>query len=193
MSIAITEIEPELYQLAQMYFDLKPSHNVINYTEDGRVFLTRNSHTYNIIISDVYYSFFSIPIQFTTKEFFQEAKESLTENGVFIGNFVGNLDKNAPSFIFSEMKTFKNVFENSYFFAVDSPNSTLPQNIIFLGINGTKQITFDESKKSTDPILNGLDQKTIEVNKINFDSYQIITDNYAPIEYMVSKVINRVY
>ncbi len=185
MQVDVAEIEPELYANAKKYFNLEENPRLHNYTEDGRRLLVKTNTAYNIIVGDAYYSLFSIPIHLTTKEFFTLAKSKLTSNGVFIGNFAGSLKQENQSLIISEMKTFKSVFENSYFFAVESPDSTKPQNVIFLGINGSKKIDF-----AINPTLA---QKNINTSTIDFSGNNEITDNYAPIEYLVGKVISRWY
>lgn len=195
MQVDVTEIEPELFGLARKYFNLQANPRLANYTEDGRRFLNKNQKKYDIIVSDVYYSLFSIPIHFTTKEFFSLAKSRLSDNGVFIGNFAGDLDKKHPSLILSEIKTFKNIFPNSYFFAVDSITSKNPQNIIFLGINGQKKIDFkgDLILKSNNPIIKTVPQKNIDLADFEFSQYQEITDDFSPIEYLVGNMINKWY
>jgi predicted membrane-bound spermidine synthase len=193
MQVVVTEIEPDLYNLAQKYFNLKPEPRLKNITEDGRQFLSNNAGTYDIMVSDVYYSFFSIPIHFTTQEFFTLAKSRLNENGVFIGNFAGDLKQASPSFIMSEIKTFKKVFPNSYFFAVNDTHSELPQNIIFLGINGSKTIDFAKAQTNTNPILKNLTQKNIDISKMDFSDQLILTDDFSPVEYLASRVFSRWY
>lgn len=193
IAIDVTEIEPSLYALSKQYFNLPETSRLINHTQDGRYFLSHTSADYDMVISDVYYSFFSIPIQFTTKEFFTLAKNHLTENGVFIGNFIGDTNPEAPSFLFSEIKTFQSVFPNSYFFAVENPKQTKGQNIIFLGINGKEPIDFNSPmvRHHANPIIRQLVQKRIELANINLAHHQEITDNFAPVEYYVSKALAR--
>ncbi len=201
IKVDVSEIEPELFELAKKYFKLQDSNRLTNYVEDGRRFLNlpaqagKTPKKYDVIVSDVYYSFFSIPIHFTTKEFFSLAKSRLSDKGVFVGNFAGSLNKNQPSFILSEIKTFKNIFPNSYFFAVNSPEIEAPQNIIFLGINGSQKIDFNSELilKSDNPIIKNLSQKNIDLNKFELSKYQELTDNFSPVEYMVNNFINRWY
>jgi len=195
MQVDVSEIEPELFGLAQKYFNLQNNARLTNYTEDGRRLLSEKRKKYDIIVSDVYYSFFSIPIHFTTKEFFDLAKNRLNLDGVFIGNFTGDLNPQSPSLILSEIKTFKEVFPNSYFFAVDSALSKYPQNIIFLGINGQKKIDFESNEilKSSNPIIKNLPQKNIDISQFEFSRYLKITDNFSPIEYLIGKIINNWY
>jgi len=194
-NIYVSEIEPKYLDLAKKYFRLQDNPRLNNFIEDGRRFLVRDNNKYDAIISDVYYSIFSMPIHFTTKEFFSLAKSRLIDNGVFIGNFTGSLNSKRPSFILSEIRTFKEVFDNSYFFAVGSPDSLIPQNIIFLGINGNKKIDFESKniKNSPDPIIADLFNKNISLDGINLSSYHEITDDFSPIEYLVSKDIKKFY
>lgn len=194
-NIDVSEIEPEYFNLSKKYFNLEDTDKLNNLVEDGRRILTKNQKKYDAIISDVYYSIFSMPIHFTTKEFFTLSKSRLSDNGVFIGNFIGNLEPKNPSFILSEIKTFKGVFENSYFFAVKSPLLASGQNIIFLGVNGDKKIDFksDEVIDSQSPIIRDLAKKSINIDNFNLSSYDEITDNFAPVEYLVGKDISKFY
>jgi len=191
--IDVTEIEPELFPLARQYFNLADDPRLHNYTQDGRYFLKRTDQKYDVMVSDVYYSFFSIPVQFTTKEFFDLAKSKLETDGVFVGNFAGDLRQVSPSFILSEMKTFKEVFPNSYFFAVVDPHIQQGQNIIFLGINGPQNIDFtgDLVLNNKNPILRSLPKKNIDISNFDFNRHKEITDNFAPVEYYISKVIDQ--
>lgn len=196
MSVDVSEIEPGLYDLAKKYFNLKEDSRLQDHMEDGRHLLAGNSKEYDIIISDVYYSIFSMPVNFTTKEFFTLAKSRLSENGVFIGNFTGNLFEQPPSLIMSEIKTFKSVFENSYYFGVESATSSSSQNLIFLGVNGEKKIDWSqwnnpEFTQGLSDILAGLPEKNIDVSLYSFTDEIEITDNYAPIEHLVRKVIEK--
>ena len=93
------------------------------------------------------------------------------------------------------MKTFKAVYPNSYFFAVNSPASTDPQNIIFLGINGSKAADFNAKPISKDngSIFATLSEKIIDTDSLPLHQYPEITDNFAPVEYLISKVIHHWY
>ena len=194
-NVFVSEIGPEYFELAKKYFNLQDNKRLNSTTEDGRRLLTSNQQKYEAIINDAYYSIFSIPSHLTTKEFFFLAKSRLMENGAFIGNFAGSLDQQQPSFIMSEIRTFKEVFPNSYFFAVQSPDYSTPQNIIFLGINGDKKIDFEskEIKYNKDPIIASLPEKNIDINQFNLSLYKEITDDFSPIEYLVSRDIKKFY
>jgi len=176
--------------VAKDYFNV-PSDNprFQNFAQDGRRFLYDTNNKYDFIFSDAYASFFSTPEHLTTQEFFELAKSKLSDNGVFIANVVGSLPQKPVSFVLSEMKTLKSVFPNSYFFAVVSKDSTKPQNIIFVAYNGDQKIDFSSKEilQNKNPIISGLQEHQIDTSKIHFDNYPILTDNYAPVDYMISK------
>lgn len=195
VEVDVVEIEPELYERAKEFFFLEESDRLRNHVMDGRRFLHDSSVPYDIIFSDVYYTFFSIPTHFTTKEFFTLAKEKLSPDGLFIGNFIGNLSTKNPSFIESEMKTFKEVFPNSYFFAVVSTTSDQPQNIMFVGVNSDAVPNFLDPKLTThtNAVLRELHEKMIPIESIDFSDDIVFTDNYAPVEYYTGHMLQKTF
>lgn len=193
VNVDVSEIEPSLYGLAKEYFDLEDSPRLKTYTEDGRRLLFSSEKQYDLIFSDVYYSLYSIPPHFTTQEFFELAKNRLSKDGIFMANLIGDLSRQTPSLIMSEIKTFQSVFENSYFFAAKSPKIISPQNIIFIGFNGEKKFDFSKPEIvfNSNPIISGLKEKQINVERFDFSPYPVLTDNYAPVEYLTGKMLQR--
>lgn len=194
-NVDVAEIDPLLFKLGKTYFNVPDNPRLSNFAQDGRRFLHDTSKKYDFIFSDAYASFYSTPEHLTTQEFFEMAKGKLTDGGVFIANVVGSLSPKPESFALSEMKTFKSVFENSYFFGVSSPDSQYIQNLIFVGYNGNDIVDFGSPKitKSKNQIIAGLPEKIIGENKFNFSQYPILTDNYAPVDYLISKEFNNIY
>jgi spermidine synthase len=192
-TVDVSEIEPSLFELAQKYFQLKPGPRLHNYTDDGRRLLRDTDKRYDLIFSDVYYSLFSIPAHFTTQEFFTTAKDRLAPNGMFVANLIGDLSRDKPSLTMSEIKTFRSVFPNSYFFATESPGQTDEQNIIVVGFNSDKQPDLSPAAlaRHTDPLLRQLAAQRIDPDRFELSAYPILTDNFAPVEYLTSKLLKR--
>lgn len=188
--IDVSEIEPSLFELAKKYFKLPNSQRITNYTDDGRRLLHDTNKKYDLIFSDVYYSLFSIPVHFTTQEFFQLAKNKLSTDGIFVANLIGTVSRQEPSLIMSEIKTFQTIFPNSYFFAVDSPIKSGSQNIIFIGYNSTKKIDFNQLS-TNDIFLKSLKQKQINPDRFELSPYPILTDNYAPIDTLTGDLLQK--
>ena len=193
VTVDVSEIEPSLYELAQKYFKVVKTERLNNYTDDGRRLLHDTDKKYDLIFSDVYYSLFSIPAHFTTQEFFKIAEGKLSEDGIFVANLIGDLSRQEPSLIMSEIKTFQTVFPNSYFFAVDAPAKMGSQNIIFVGYNSNKKIVFNDPKITEDenPIIQSLGKKVINLDRFEFSKYPILTDNFSPVEYLTSQVLQK--
>ncbi len=189
--IEVAEIEPSLLEIAQRYFELPRDPRLHNIVADGRRMLHDTQEPYDLIFGDAYYSLYSIPGHLVTEEFFSLVKSRLTPNGVFVGNFIGDLSHASPSFILSEMRTFRRVFPNSYFFATQSPHTLEPQNIVFMGIVGEKKIDLSSVSRlyNTESVLAGLEGRVIDPERFHLGMHPILTDNYAPVEYLASRVL----
>lgn len=193
--VDVAEIEPSLQQLAVKYFNLTENERLKTYQQDGRRFLFDANKTYDVIFSDVYYSLYSIPAHFTTLEFFQLAREKLSPNGILIINIMGDLSRKTPSLALSEIKTFQQVFPNSYIFAVKSPDRIGPQNLILAGYNSDRIIDLADPKlaQHQDAFIQNLAKQRIDMNRFELSAYSVLTDNYAPVDYMTAKLIERYF
>jgi spermidine synthase len=192
-AIDVSEIEPSLFNLAKKYFKAADNPRLHNYTEDGRRLLAFSDKKYDMIFSDVYFSLYSVPVHFTTQEFFKIVKEKLNEDGILVINIIGDLSQDNQSLIMSEIKTIQTVFNNSYFFAVKSPEAAGAQNIIIVGYNSDKRIDFNSSSVANhqDPFIRDLKNKIISVDKFDLSSQLVLTDNFSPVEYLTAKVLSR--
>ncbi len=191
--IDVAEIEPSLFAIDQKYFNVPSDSRLHNMVEDGRRLLVDSGKKYDMIFSDAYSSFYSTPEHLTTQEFFRLAKSRLSDKGVFIANVIGNLSLKEDSFFLSEIKTFQSVFGNSYFFAVVSPSLATGQNIIFVGYNGMDKldVASPKIKEDKNPIISGLANRQIDISKFNLSSQPILTDNFAPVDYLIAKELEQ--
>lgn len=192
--VDVAEIEPSLFSLAKQYFDVRETSRLENHVEDGRRLLRDADKQYDLIFSDVYYSLFSVPAHFTTQEFFTLAKDRLSPDGVFIASMIGDLSRQEPSLMMAEIRTFQSVFPNSYFFAVDSPQGTKSQNIIFVGHNSANKIDLNTiAAQSAHPLIKSLPEKRIDTTRFDLSAYPILTDNFSPVEYLTAQVLQKTF
>lgn len=184
--IHVAEIEPALLKIARTYFDLPSDPHLQTHTSDARRFLHETVESYDLIYDDAYASGFTVPPHLLTEEFFQLAKSKLSPDGIFIGNFFGNLTETAPSFVMSAMHTFRSVFPNSTFFAVTDRTSSHPQHIAFVGQNSPTPPDFCAPKllHSSNEFFASLCYKFIEVSPETLAAFPLFTDDYAPVEYL---------
>ena len=193
--VDVAEIEPSLFELAQRYFRVVDDPRLHNHVEDGRRFLHDASVPYDLIFGDVYYSYFSVPPHFTTREFFELARDRLAPGGVFIANMIGDLSRRQPSLIMAELKTFRAVFPNSYFFAVESPETTgVIQNITLAGYKSDRRVDVRAPEVTGHPsaLIRFLQYKALDVDRrYELSAYPVLTDAYAPVEYLTARVLAR--
>ncbi|OGM31888.1 hypothetical protein A2962_01250 [Candidatus Woesebacteria bacterium RIFCSPLOWO2_01_FULL_39_61] len=191
----VVEIEPSLYNISKKYFSTVEDKRLVNIVKDGRRYLFDTDKNYDLIFADAYSTIYSIPVHMTTEEFFQLAYSKLNDNGIILANIIGDLGRGNRSLIFSEIKTFKEVFPHSYFFAVEDPGLTSPQNIIFVGYKGSNEVDFGSKniKANKDEIIANLDSKLIDLKRFNLSNYSILTDNYSPIETLAAQVLKSNY
>lgn len=195
--IDVAEIEPSFLDLAKQYFGAADSPRLRNYVQDGRRFLQDADTQYDLIFGDVYYSYFSVPPQFTTREFFALAKSRLRTEGVFIANMIGDLSRREPSLIMAEIRTFQTVFPNSYFFAVESASRTDQlQNITLVGYHSDRRVDVATPPVTTHPddLIRFLRYKVVDVaRRFELSSYPVLTDDFSPVEYLTARVLERAF
>lgn len=191
MRVDVAEIEPSLFELSKQYFNVQSTPRLTNHLIDGRRLLATTDQRYDLIFSDVYYSLYSIPSHFTTKEFMQLSKDKLRPGGVFVANLIGSLAPDQPSFILSQIKTIQSVYPQVHVFAVDSNSSQQVQNIIMVGVNDQRPVDFTAPAftASQDATLRSLASKRVDLSQLDLSQRTIFTDNYAPVEYYVSQTV----
>ncbi len=189
--VDVAEIEPSLPDLARQYFGLKDDPRLTHYVADGRRMLHDTPNRYDLIFSDVYHSMYSIPAHVTTREFMQLAHDRLNPRGVFMANLIGSLDVHGPSFIWSEIKTMQQVFPQVYLFAVDSPTDTIVQNLVAVGSTDTKRIDIAGLRlaNAASDVVRTANGHYVETARRSFAPYPVLTDDYAPVDYLTAKVL----
>ncbi len=125
LDIDVAEIDPEIPPIAKQFFGFRDDDKLRVHISDGRVFikqqLRRDPVTkYDIIILDAFNGEY-IPFHLMTKEFLEELKGVLAEDGVVIANvFYDNRLFDA------ELKTFLTVFGRcQVFLGANSGNAML--------------------------------------------------------------------
>lgn len=194
--VDVAEIDPSLYGLAKEYFALPDDPRLRNHVIDGRRFLHDTPERYDLIFSDAYRSFISVPMQFTTREFFSLAKSKLKADGVFIANYYGSLGVDTRPMLYSVLKTMRTVFPQVYLIATVNPDSDELQNLIFIGHNSTKpnrRIDLQQAAafKFAYPVLNKVAQMELHPADDLVESYFLLTDDFAPVEYYAANVIRQ--
>jgi len=181
--VDVAEIDPSLHALALRYFALPDDARLKNHVIDGRRFLHDTQERYDLIFSDAYRSFISAPPQFATLEFFRLARSRLKEDGVLIANFYGSLAPDTRATIYSVLRTMRAAFPQVYVIATAGPASEELQNFIFVGHNASNL------ERRAD--LGRAAALEWRASGALLESYPVLTDDFAPVEYYAANAIRR--
>ncbi len=188
IQVTVSEIEPSLLELAQTYFDVQDISRIHTDFVDARVFLAESTTTYDVIFGDAFITDHSVPAHLVTYEFFDEVKRSLTPEGVFMLNFIGKLDGEAPTLTGSLLKTITGIFPNTKVYAFNKKSPSQLQNLMVVSRSGSKPIDLGESE-----IIMSYGRRTLvkdmEIPTSQFDAENeyVLTDNRSPVEYLILK------
>jgi spermidine synthase len=180
------EIDPEIIRVGREYFDMnEPNFNAV--AQDGRYFLANSTDTYDVIAIDAYRPPY-IPFHLTTREFFAQVDEHLTEEGVVAIN-VGRT-RSDWSLVEVLASTLKAVFPNVYLVDLATPG----QDLINVLVVATKQPTTVDNLAANAALMeNPLLQQVAEASiprAVEFtDPTMVFTDDKAPVEQVVHGLI----
>jgi predicted membrane-bound spermidine synthase len=180
------EIDPEIIRVGREYFDMnEPNFNAI--AQDGRYFLANSPRRYDVIAIDAYRPPY-IPFHLTTREFFRQCKEHLTERGVVAMN-VGRT-RTDWDLVEALASTLKAEFPNVYTVDLAQPG----QDLINVLVVATKQPTQLENlqanaERMTDPILQQVSEQALPRAKEFTELSVVFTDDKAPVEQVVHGLI----
>ncbi|HYO77891.1 MAG TPA: fused MFS/spermidine synthase [Thermoanaerobaculia bacterium] len=85
VQLDVVEVDPMVAEVARRFFSVQPNERLRIHVGDGRTFLKRSSEKWDLIIVDAYTTNRygdTMPPHLTTREFFAEIAERLTEDGV---------------------------------------------------------------------------------------------------------------
>ncbi len=181
------EIDPAIVEAGRRYFDMtEPNLNVI--VADGRWALQHSSKRYSVIGMDAYRVPY-IPWHLTTKEFFQEARAHLADDGALVIN-VGRTFSDRR-LVEAMVGTLQSVFPSVY--VVDVPDSF--NSIVYATVQPTQARNLLENLTMMDPethwllkqaAFNALQNlQTTPVSKVVF------TDDVAPVELISNSIVLR--
>jgi predicted membrane-bound spermidine synthase len=181
------EIDPQIVSVAREYFGMNdPNLTVI--TQDGRVGLEKSQNQYQIISVDAYRPPY-IPWHLTTREFFQVARDHLTEDGVLAIN-VGR-GPNDRRLINAIASTISAVFPSVY--VMDVPETF--NSVIYATVRPTDLSNLDanlvylNSRGNTPPLLLEPIQTALANMQPTPPQGQVFTDDLAPIEWITNAIV----
>ena len=110
-TIDIVDIEENILNLAQDFFDFKKSKKMNFYLQDGLVFLRNTKKNYDLIVVDVA-SDDGIDERFVSAEYLKLISSRLSKNGIFVSNLCASPDFEHPQNIF--INHIKELYTNTF-------------------------------------------------------------------------------
>jgi spermidine synthase len=175
------EIDPELTEVGNRYFDMGSNQNLTVYDEDARPWLRRSGGGYDVILVDAYRQPY-IPFYMTTREFFELVRDRLAPGGIVVVN-VGHPDgsDDLETMIGRTMaEAFTTVIRdpvddtNTLLAATDGPASGRRLRAAATGLPGPLRALARRQARAVAPRLPG---------------GEVYTDDRAPVEWLVDRSI----
>lgn len=180
------EIDEKIAALAREYFELPEEVKVT--VADGRAFL-QGAGKYDVILVDAYQDI-TIPFQMSSREFFTEVKEHLTENGVMVVNM--NMRSGKEGAINDYLAdTVASVFPD----VVQIPTANGFNIELFACTDGKMLERLDEALRNGQPEdgqLNRMMQQVASGLEPVRGGSLILTDDKAPVEVLGMQVIDEI-
>ena len=181
------EIDPAIIEVGRQYFDMNMP-TLTAYAEDGRYGLNNSPEHYSIIAVDAYRPPY-IPAHLTTQQFFQQAADHLTQDGVLAIN-VGRSPTDR-TLINDLASTLQTVFPSVY--VVDVPYSYntmiyathLPTN----SANLAENFLALTAQADTHPLLLEAMQIAILNSQPTPPLDVVYTDDWSPIEWVTNTMV----
>ena len=174
----VVEIDPELKEIAEKYFELKDDPRLAIYHEDGRVFLNQVDKKYDAILIDAFGHDY-IPFHLATKEAVEKMYNSLTPHGVVVTNIISSLIGPKSKVLQSQYKTYASTFPNIYVFPVYIATDMYEnQNIILIAAKSQHLQLLSDQNKDKQKLLSHYLPKYLPDNP----TLSILTDDFAPLE-----------
>jgi spermidine synthase len=189
LEMDVVEIDPEVIQIAKNHFNVRESKNLRLHAQDGRLFLSRSTNQYDIIMIDAYYSD-AMPFHLATKEFFELAQRKLTPNGIIVANLISAVTGPSGRIARAFIKTQRPIFPQIYVFAARRPDNVsiqTVQNVIIIATRDKQRMDIKEIVKRAAALDKGLFPDPIEdIGVAYYDGplpdqdVPVLTDDYAP-------------
>jgi len=189
------EIDPAVVEVAEKYFHVTESSHLQIHTNDARQYLRRSTNKFDVILMDAYSTTrygSSLPVELTTKEFFTNACDHLTTNGVLCYNVIGQIKGSREKLIGALYRTMAEVFPQVYLFPADES-----QNVVFLATRNPEHVTWAEVQGEAGALVrDGIVTLPTFANRArNFNNTPpataadaiILTDDHAPIESLMEE------
>ncbi len=194
--VDVAEVDPDVIDTAMKYFALTPNPRLTIFNEDGRLYLSETSKTYDIIILDAYAKTY-VPFHLLTREFITLVASHLNERGIVISNLIGSLASSTSNLVRAEYRTVSDVLNNTVMFETVLSLLTL-QNLLIVFTRFSTPLASSVARLNLSGIAGAVSPSggyahylydiPVKVNDV-----PILTDGYAPVESLIDPMTGSPY
>ena len=178
VNIDVFVLEPKTIEVANQYFGGAANNpRIRTFLGDARIELAKHHAEYDAIFLDAYNTPQTIPWQLSTREFYAEVNQALTDNGVIISNIISTTRYQQAHILGSLYQTQSTEFSNFFAFATELTDKKTTNALLL----ASKKTPFSlRSTKYFD--TNYYTSHSIDLTSLT--SGIVLTDNYAPLEHL---------
>jgi predicted membrane-bound spermidine synthase len=178
LAITVVEIDPAVTRLAEEYFAYGegsyPGIDVVH--EDARVFLRSSDASYDVVYLDVFDHLLTVPWTLVTVDALRDMAARLTPDGLFVANVLSPLEGPGVGFLAHFRATLDEAFGEVHVYLSDPDlDAAVTQNLIVVA----------SPRRGRTPAAEWAVEATVA------PAGRILTDAWAPVEYLQAKVFLR--
>jgi spermidine synthase len=178
--IDVVELDPAVVAVAKAYFDFVPTTNMRLFEQDARVWVKRAASAatrYDLIMLDAFNGDY-IPEHLMTREYLQETRQLLTEDGVLASN----------TFAISRLYHNESVTYESVFGAFYNLRSADTSNRVIIARRG-RLPDADALERAAEPLIVALKPYDVPIDRYPAEmtttpdwdrNARVLTDQYSP-------------
>jgi spermidine synthase len=192
-TVDVVEIDPAVVDAAETHFGVRESDRLGIHTMDGREYLERTNHTYDVIVLDAYRAD-RVPYHLTTVEFMDLVHGRLDEDGVVVANVISARSGPESQFYRAQYRTMDRVFPNVYSFPTSETKAL--QNIELVASKSDRRLTEAEFRRRNREREIGIDLSS-EVDgyqgTVRIGDAPLLRDEYAPVDSLLATQVDMQY
>jgi spermidine synthase len=189
LELQVAELDPVVVDVARRWFAMPDDERLRVAVEDGRRYLQRNDHRYDVIVLDAFYAD-SIPFHLATLEFMELVHERLLPGGVVVTNVIGAQRGTQSKLLRSMYRTYRAVFPTVAVHPVNTVPGELAtdvKNVIFVASDSpapTKEFLQERWREQRARMPRAPD--LAKAIRDRYDTFiptgdvPVLTDDYAP-------------
>ena len=190
-TVEVIEIDPEITRVAFDYLGLRPDTRIETYNQDARMVVPKLAPAkYDLVVGDTFHDI-SIPYHLTTREFNEQVRTLLKENGIYAVNVIDKL--HTGRFLRTYVHTLQQTFPFVYLARDDAGVWEDDSRTTFVVLGAIQALSPTDIEAATvrrirsRPVSQFMSESTFK-SWLNLQNFVLLTDDYAPVDNLTAPV-----